>query len=178
MTTRIRLIRQLPCGISPAFVPPLLFPFPGRVRSLIRGARGHGLPSRLDRRLSQGACGHPPRSNEIHETLMSKIQEVARHGRTAVSGYSAANLLWPEGRMAESGFPAGRNRFGPPNALSELFSLRTVRDQVGTSPGRARRGTKREMSKPLSRCCSIFSRRPDHPMTATHLVWMLRADAH
>jgi len=177
MTTRIRLIRQLPCGLSPAFLPPFLFPFPGLVRSLIRGARGHGLPSRLDWRLSQGACGHPPRSNEIHETPMSKIQEVARRGRTAISGYSAATLLWPEARL-----PCGRNRFGPPNALLEIYQspdpCALVMGSTGSpSSGRARRGTKSEQPKPLSRCCSIFSRRLDYPMKATRLVCMQITDA-
>jgi hypothetical protein len=81
-------LRNFTCVSSPVFSSRFL----PRPRFDPRRA-GHGLPSRLDRRLSQGARGHPPRSNEIHETPMSKIQEVARPGRTAISGYSAATLL-------------------------------------------------------------------------------------
>ena len=164
------------------FFPRFLFPVPGLVRGLIRGARGHALPSRLDRPLSQGARGHPPRSNEIHETPMSKIQEVTRPGRTAISGRSAPLFCSRKGLWPEAQFPRDRNRVDPPNALSEPFGLSEPTSlytrQVPHAPsGRARRGTKQEQSNPLPRCCPVFSRRLDYPMAATHLVWMLSADA-
>jgi hypothetical protein len=78
---------------------------------------------------------------------MSKIQEVARHSRTAVSGYSAATLLWSEGRVARS---AASARSQP------LRSLRTVRDQKATSPARAPRDEGRALQTIFAVPLDIF----------------------